>query len=265
MDIKLSVVIPDYKDPLLHRTIDSLLDNSELGEGLEVIAVLDGCWSEQPFRSDARLVVLHTGKNHGMREAINEGVRISRGEFLMRTDEHCMFAPGYDRVLVDTCEKDWIMTAVRYFLDPVKWERMDIPPVIYEKLVIQDGKKFAGARWRERDAERKDKMIDETMAMQGSMWVMSRDWWNKTIVELQTEGYGPSYQDSHEMIFKTWKAGGKMMVNKYTWFAHKHRSFSRTHQEGTKENPSKREESWAYALSVWREYYEKEVRPKWKI
>lgn len=263
--MKLSVVIPDYRDPLLHKTIDSLLDNSELGDQLEVIAVLDGCWSAQPFRVDDRLVIIHLGKNRGMRGAINAGARVARGEFLMRTDEHCMFAPGYDRILTETCEPNWIVTAKRYFLDPDKWERMDIDPVIYEKLIIQENMKFAGQRWRSRDEERKDIMIDETMAMQGSMWVMPHEWWDRVIVELQTEGYGPSYQDSHEMIFKTWQAGGKMMINKNTWYAHKHRSFSRTHQEGTKENPSKREDSWAYSLKVWKDYYENEIRPRWNI
>jgi hypothetical protein len=108
-------------------------------------------------------------------------------------------------------------------------------------------------------------MIDETMAMQGSCWVMPRQWWKDIIGELQTEGYGPSYQDSHEMIFKTWKAGGKMMVNKNTWFAHKHRSFPRTHQEGSKENPSNREASWAYALKIWEPYYTQVIRPMWNI
>lgn len=263
--MKLSVVIPDYKDPLLHKTIDSLLDNSQLGDQIEIIAVLDGCWSATPFRKDNRINIVHLGKNRGMRGAINAGVSIAKGEFIMRSDEHCMFGPGYDKILTSSCQPNWIMTATRYFLDPIKWERMDLEPVNYEKLVIQENKKFSGQRWTSRDIERKDIMIDETMAMQGSMWIMPHAWWDKVIGELQTEGYGPTYQDSHEMIFKTWKAGGKMMLNKNTWFAHKHRSFPRTHQEGSPENPSKPELGWAYSLNTWREYYEKEIRPLWKI
>jgi glycosyltransferase involved in cell wall biosynthesis len=203
--MRLSVVIPDYKDPLLHKTIDSLLDNSQLGEQLEVIAVCDGCWSEIPFRKDDRLIVVHLGKNSGMREAINAGVRIARGRYIMRTDEHCMFAKGYDRILTSQIKHEWIVTPRRYFLDPVKWERMDIPPIDYEKLVIQDNKKFAGQRWNERAIERANYSHDETMAMQGSCWIMKKKWWQEVIGELQTEGYGPSYQDSHDMIFKKWK------------------------------------------------------------
>ena len=156
------------------------------------------------------------------------------------------------------------MTSTRYFLDPVKWEVMDIPPVNFEKLVIQGGKKFSGGRWRDRDKKLRDVMIAETMAMQGSMWVMPKKWWEDVIVELQTEGYGQMYQDSHEMIFKTWGAGGKMMLNKNTWFAHKHRSFVQGRHEGTKQNSSLRGESGFYALKVWKDYYEKEVLPAWK-
>lgn len=263
--MKLSVVIPDYKDPLLHKTILSLLENSELGDQLEVIAVLDGCWPETPIVSDDRVKIVHLGKNQGMRKAINAGVRVATGEFIMRTDEHCMFAKGYDRILTESCQSNWIMTARRYYLDPVKWEVMDLPYVDYEKLVIQEDKKFAGQRWDSRSQERKDIMIDETMAMQGSMWIMPHKWWDEVIGELQTEGYGPLIQDSHEMIFKTWKAGGKMMLNKNTWYAHKHRSFPRTHNNGTVENPSNDEQGYAYALSMWRQYYEEVVRNSWNI
>lgn len=263
--MKLSCIIPDYRDPLLHKTIDSLLDNSELGDQLEVIAVLDGCWSAQPFRVDDRLVIIHLGKNRGMRGAINAGVRVARGEFLMRTDEHCMFAPGYDRILTETCEDNWIVTAKRYFLDPDKWERMDIDPVVYEKLVIQDNIKFAGQRWTSRTEERKDIMIDENTAIQGSQWLMKRSWWDKVIVELDTENYGPLIQDSTEMLFKTWQAGGKLMINKNTWYAHKHRSFSRTHNNGTKENPANCEKGYKYALDTWGKYYQEVIRPRFNI
>lgn len=259
----LSAIIPAYKDQFLYKTIDSLLDNA-VGP-IEVIVVLDGYWPDPPIKSDERIKLLHLGKNRGMRGAINAGVSIASGEFLLRSDQHCMFAKGYDKVLTETCEPNWIVTTTRYFLDPIKWEVMDIPPVNYEKLVIQGNVKFSGQRWKQRDEERKDIMIDETMAMQGSMWMMPKAWWEHAIVELQTEGYGQMYQDSHEMIFKTWQKGGKMMLNKNTWFAHKHRKFVQGRHEGTAENSSLRNESGLYALKIWREYYEKEIRPKWNI
>lgn len=263
--IKVSAIIPSYKDPLLIKTIDSLLENSELRDQLEIIAVLDGYWPVE-YRQDSRVRYIHLGKNRGMRRAINAGVAVARGEFLMRNDEHQIYGKGYDRIMAESCELNWIMTPRRYCLDVVKWEVMDIPPVDYEKLKIQNVsegvRKFAGVPWDRPD--RKDIMIDETMAMQGSCWFMPHRWWDNVIGELQNEGYGPHYQDSHEMVFKTWKAGGKLMVNKNTWHAHKHRSFPRTHNNGTPENPSNNEACWKYSLEQWEPYYN-EIKEKWGI
>lgn len=260
-----SIITPSYKDPLLHKTIDSLLDNAE-GE-IEVIAVLDGYYTDTTFREDKRIRIVHLGKNSGMREAINAGVRIARFPYLMRTDEHATFGKGYDVILARDCQPNWIMTPRRYFLDPVKWEIMDIPPVDYMKLKIvrvgneKDGmvEKFSGVEWNRPD--RKDVMIDETMAMQGSCWFMPHAWWDSVVVELQSEGYDTHYQDSHEMVFKTWKAGGKLMVNKNTWHAHKHRTFPRTHGYGGQ----RARDGFTYALSVWRDYYEQDIKAQWKL
>lgn len=263
--MKLSCVIPAYKDPYVIPTIQSLLDNSKLGDEMEIIVVLDGFWPDFALINDKRVKYVHLGKNVGMREAINHAVRVASGEYILRSDQHCAFANGYDVELTNSCPDNAIMVPIRFFLDPVTWKLMDMEPVIYEKLVIQGDKKFSGMRWRERDEARKDMMIDETMAMQGSAWIMKKSWWDKVIKELQTKGYGQMYQDSHEMIFKTWKAGGKMLVNKNTWYAHKHRSFTAGRHEGTKSNPSIKEDSGLYALSVWRDYYEKEVKPLWKL
>ncbi len=259
----LSIIIPSYKDPLLHKTIESLLENAQ-GE-IEIIPVLDGYWPIQKIIEDKRVKQVHLGKNVGMRRAINVGVALSKGEFIMRTDEHCSFGKGYDIILTKDCAPNWIVTPRRFYLDPNKWEIMDIPPVDFMKLKItnvsENVRKFSGVESPGDD----NQPIQESMAMQGSCWLMRKSWWNEIIGELQNEGYGPHYQDSHEMVFKTWMSGGKLMVNKNTWHAHKHRDFPRTHNNGTPENPSNNEKCWAYSLSLWEQYYEKEIKPKWNI
>jgi len=121
----LSIIIPSYKDPLLNKTVESLLENAK-GD-IEIICVLDGYWMA-PI-DDPRVKVIHLGKNRGMREAINAGVAISKGEYLMRTDEHCIFCEGYDLGLTANLQDNWIMTPRRYYLDAKKWEVMDKDPV----------------------------------------------------------------------------------------------------------------------------------------
>lgn len=233
------------------------------GGEIEVIVALDGYEPEKPLPKDPRVKVIHLNKNRGMRGAINAAVAIATGEYLMRTDEHCMFAENYDLILIEALKDDEIMVPRRYFLDVDRWEVMlDMPYVDYEKLIIDPlNNKFAGCRWSARTKERADQEIDETMAMQGSCWIMKRSWWDKVIGELESEGYGTHYQDSIEMVFKTWQAGGRLMINKRTWYAHKHRKFKRTHHYPHKLS----RKSWDYALSVWKDYYEKEVKPKWNI
>jgi glycosyltransferase involved in cell wall biosynthesis len=183
----LSVVIPSYKDPLLFKTIESLLQNAE-GE-IEIIAVLDGYWPSVPVIKDKRVKYLHLGGNRGMRRAINAGVAISQGEYIMRTDEHCAFGKGFDVVLTRDCQPNWIVTPRRYLLDPIRWEVMDIPPIDHMKLkIVNMGKgvqKFSGVEAPGDD----NQPIQESMAMQGSCWVMKRSWWDEVIGELQNEGY----------------------------------------------------------------------------
>lgn len=260
----LSIIIPSYKDPLLQKTIDSLIENA-VGD-IEIIAVLDGYWPQVPLKNHKALKIIHLGKNRGMRGAINAGVDIAQGKFLMRMDEHQIVGKGYDKILTESCEDNWIVTPRRYFLDPIKWEVMKLDPVESCKLVIAgDPPKFAGVHWKSHEQKHKQDSIYETMAMQGSCWVMTHWWWDNVIKELQTEGYGPLIQDSHEMVFKTWQAGGRLMVNKRTWHAHKHRSFKRTHNNGTEENPANCTDGYAYAIKVWGDYYENVIRKKWKI
>lgn len=262
----ISIVIPSHNDIYLYRTIDSLLSNAR-GE-IEIIPVLDGYISPRVFDYDPRVKpILHT-QNLGMREAINTGASHARGEFLMRVDEHCMFGPAYDVTLTDTIEENWIVTPRRYYLDVEKWEVMNKDFVDYEKLLIVEKRdkklgsftKFSGVAWPSRTKARTHFAIDETMCMQGSCWIMHKSWWDIVIIRLESNGYGTHYQDTTEMLFKTWKAGGKLMVNKNTWFAHKHRSFNRTHQY-----PLHRAiPEWTYAVDKHKNDYQ-ELRSQWGI
>jgi hypothetical protein len=255
MGIKLSCILPALREPYLQKTIDSLLDNSGLGDSIEIIPVLDGYWPDPPLKEDKRVKILHLGQTRGMRNAINSGVAISKGEFIMRVDSHCVFGERYGLIMTESCQPNWIMTARRYFLDPIQWKVMDIPYVDYEKLAIQSvgadktHKKFSGIPVKR--PERDNVVVDETQAMQGSMWMMPRKWWDEVIGCLDEERYQSLLQDSHEMSFKTWKAGGKLMVHKGTWFAHKMVGFPRTHNSSHLEHIRGIDNM----MSDWRDYY----------
>lgn len=233
----LSVIIPAYKEPYLQKTINSLRAHGVI----EIIAVLDGY---KDTITGATVLELPHG---GMRNAINKGVAISKGEYIMKLDGHCMVAPGFDTILTQM-EDNWVVVPRRYKLNPETWEVTDDRPIDYEKLVIHPlYNKFHGQEWRSRAKARKDILIDETMLFQGSCWVMKRSWFE----ELDDRNYGHFTQEPVEIGMRTYERGGKIMVNKNTWYAHKHRDFKRTHKVKDFEKGN------AYAMQRWQGEYEK--------
>ncbi|MCX6702769.1 MAG: hypothetical protein NTW60_02790 [Candidatus Wolfebacteria bacterium] len=91
-------------------------------------------------------------------------------------------------------------------------------------------------------------MIDDTMVIQGSCWLMKRSWWDNVIKRLEDENYGTFAQEPIEIVMKTFIAGGRTMVNKNTWYAHPHRSFGRTtHISGAEIRKGNE-----YALNRWK-------------
>src|SRR3989304_9808771 len=117
----LSVIIPTYNDPFLKKTIDSILENAQ-GE-IEIIPILDGYSLPTPLKSDPRVKVINIPLNQGMRPAINVGIEASDGDYIMKCDAHCLFAPGFDVTIIKNCAKNWLMIPRRYSLDVINWQR----------------------------------------------------------------------------------------------------------------------------------------------
>ncbi len=228
----LSVIIPSRVDQYLQKTIDGILAMAE--GAIEIIVVLDGYWPSPKIKDDPRVIVFHQGTFHdsfGMRAAINAGVAISKGEYIMKTDEHCMFDKGFDVKLIADCEDDWLVVPRRYRLDAEKWEviKDGRPPIDYMILDYPYQRKFDktcglhGAEDRESGRRRKDKRIDDLMTMQGSCYFMPRKLWDRVIVEMDDENYGYFTQEAQELCNKVWLSGGRVIVNKKTWYAHMHK------------------------------------------
>jgi glycosyltransferase involved in cell wall biosynthesis len=249
----LSIIIPSYREPYLQRTIDDIRANAETD--VEIIAVLDG-YDDKINNA----TVLKLNENRGMRNAINQGIAASSGEYILKTDGHCKFDRGFDRKLLETFEDNWVVIPRRYDLNPDTWEVMSTPFIDYDKLIIHKTRyKFHGERWVRRHKEHRPS-IDETMCFQGSCWMMKRTWWDK-IAPLDEANYGSFVQEPVEISFKTWQAGGKLMVNKNTWYAHKHRDWNRTHNI----NRDQQEKGNGYAMDTYLQYYNDVIKPKFEL
>jgi glycosyltransferase involved in cell wall biosynthesis len=222
---KLSVIVPARNELYLQRTITDLLSKA-VGD-VEVIAILDGYWPDPPLKEDPRLTYVHR-ERRGMRASINAGVGLSKGQYLMKIDAHCIVCPGYDEILQRDCDKDWIVVPRRYSLEMDTWDvRRHRPFVDYEYLSWpyrqkrrKSGMAMCGMVWDERIASRINILLDETMTFQGSCWFMPKEHFLRQIGKMNEDGYGTFVEEAEEIGLKTWLGGGKAMVNKKCWYGH---------------------------------------------
>lgn len=219
----LSVIIPTVNDPALANTVREVQEKSRTHPEILVMADAVDVNIKLPG-----VIVVRNSKRLGLRGNVNNGMMLANGEWLVKLDDHCMLSEGWDEVLLASVQKDWVVVPRRYQLDPVQWciYEDDSAPIDYERLDIGHPDKIGGVTWRSRRKERADINVDETMVIQGSFYLMHRDHWSR-IGPLDEANYGPFTQEGIEIALKTWLGGGKVMVNKQAWYAHKHRRFGR--------------------------------------
>lgn len=220
----LSVLVPSYKDPLLRKTVESILENS--GPNTEVIPILDG-YLTNDLPTDPRVKVISLEENKGMRGAINAGLFNATGDFIMKSDSHCHFAPNFDKVLMESCQENWLMIPRRYSLDEVRFDRnLDRPVTDYHYFGFPKenvyGFDLCVVPCHHHTKSRASILIDDTMAFQGSCWFANRKYFMDHVGFLDDSPatYGTFAGDQAEIGLKYWLNGGEIKVNKNTWYAH---------------------------------------------
>ena len=218
----LSIIIPVHREPYLNKTVDSLLDSCVTD--VEILVVFDGHSEVVPLGDDPRVKPI-TIERSGMRGAINAGLAEAKGTFVMKCDAHCLFAKGFDKVLIDSCKKDWLIIPRRYGLDEAtlkidkKRPKRDYHYLSFPNSTEKSyGKSLLCVDWYfSNDIE-----LDNTMSFQGSCWLANREYFMEHIGFLDDgpEAYGTFIQECLEIGMKYWLGGGAIKVNKKTWYAH---------------------------------------------
>lgn len=204
---------------------------------IEIVVALEGYWPDPPLPSDKRIVQLHFGKARGMRPALNAAADLATGKYLLKCDAHCMFAEKFDEVLKADCEADWVVVPRQYRLDAENWKPKghdtDYWYLSYPNLDGKGGEGAAndgdrggrtlhGRRWGERNKELQGRPIDDLMSAQGSCWFMHRDYFHQLGL-YDVDNYGTFSNEFQEVGLKAWLSGGRVVVNKNTWYAHLHK------------------------------------------
>ena len=219
-------------ETVLQRTIKDIYEKAT-GE-FEVIVTQDG----PPFQEIPdypNLTVVNNNEPYGIRPSINQMVYMAKHDYILKTDSHCMFGYGFNEILRADMQDNWIVTPRFFVLDAETWQIQD--PWWYDYFYLScpftDPMHFgfkAGGHWKARTQERtaKEYDIDETMQIHGSCWFVKKDFFQNTLKGMSSEGYDINYMEPPELCLKTWLVhGGKVMVNKRTWYAHMHKGYQR--------------------------------------
>jgi len=244
---KLSIIIPSRNETYLDITLKDLL--AKAGGEIEIIVVLNG--QTLPYTEVGGITYITHDEPVGMRYAINAGVKASTGEYVMKIDAHCIVDKDFDLKLIKDHQEKWIQVPRRYKLNEEEWEPNFQEWIDYEYWIWPQRYKPAslhGFRWHDKTEERKDILIDDILTFQGSFWFMTRAWWDKCDF-MNDEGYNMLHaQEAAYLGTTTWMAGGRVVVNKNTWYAHLHK------QKGTRGyhmDMRPRDKCYQYSYNHW--------------
>lgn len=255
---ELSILIPARNELFLARTIEDIVNNIEADT--EVIAVLDGAWADPPIAVHERVNVIHLGKSIGQRAATNLACKLSRAQYVMKVDAHCSFDKGFDRKMLEAFKKvpkNTTMVPIMRNLWAFDWKCYHCGWKKYQgptpakcgqcgkgdkmrRKMMWVGKHNPQSTsycfdptphfqyfedWKHRPAyqnDKKERGLTETMSLQGSCWMLSREqYWKLNICDEQFGSWG---SQGIEVAVKTWLSGGQVLVNHATWYGHMFRT-----------------------------------------
>lgn len=242
----LSICIAARNEMFLSRTIKDILEHSEVQT--EVIVVYDGDWPDPPVEDHPRVHSIYHPVSVGQRAAINEAARMSTAKYIMKADAHCAFDQGFDVKLIENCEYNWTVVPRMYNLHVFDWQckicnhRTYQGPELTECENCKKSNKFERVEvWKPRLSSRADFArfdrdlhfqywrdyekrpesqgdIADLMCFVGACWFQHRE----RFLELGglDEEHGSWGQVGMEISAKSTLSGGRLVVNKTTWFSH---------------------------------------------
>jgi len=122
MSKTLSVIIPSRNEMFLKNTIEDILKNKR-GD-TDIIAVLDGQWSDPPLTQHPDVNVIYVPEAIGQRAATNIGVKLSKSTYVMKLDAHCAVSEGFDVQLMNDIKDDWTIVPIMRNLWAFDWKCM---------------------------------------------------------------------------------------------------------------------------------------------
>jgi glycosyltransferase involved in cell wall biosynthesis len=253
MKYDLSIIIPARNEEFLKNTIDDILKNKE--GRTEVIVGLDGQWACPTINDHPDVNIVHYSESIGQRAIMNKCARLSEAKYIMKIDAHCSFDKGFDVKMMADMQDNWTAVPImknlwsfdwvcpeghRRYQSPsgvcticgkethkeIKWIAKDNPQST--SYCFDNTPHFQYFKSYTRTPEYQEALktgITETMSLQGSCFMMTRDkYWELKVSDEELGSWG---SQGIEVACKTWLSGGRVICNHKTWYGHMFRTQGR--------------------------------------
>jgi glycosyltransferase involved in cell wall biosynthesis len=210
-----SVLIPARNELYLFRTILDLQTNAA---GPIDIWIFADSWNDHrdvldrvlAMDSNSVHVVVNDGPAVGIRRASNHLADLAPGPYLYRVDAHCAFSPAWDIALKNAADPKTVVVPAMRILDPVAWTAERGGGNYY--YIDQD------FRYKTLPGVRAKAAVVEIMVFIGAAWFCRKTTWQAL------GGYDDRFykwgESGVEWSLKTWLNGGRLVLDRRSWFAH---------------------------------------------
>jgi glycosyltransferase involved in cell wall biosynthesis len=241
---ELSILIPSRNEEFLARTVEDILKHKR-GK-TEIIVGLDGKLSDPPVLDHPDVKILYYPESIGQRAITNQLCKLSKAKYIIKCDAHCIFDEGFDIKLMADMQDNWTVVPTMKNLHAFDWVCKKCGDRKYQGPTPTDCPKCDNKTDFERDicwiakkapnstAYRVDTKLHfqyhgewkkrqkgdlvESFSLQGSFFMMTRKkYWELNVCD---EKHGSWGQQGCEVALATWLSGGKVIVNKKTFYAH---------------------------------------------
>lgn len=240
--MRLSILIPARNEMFLSHTLRDLLRN--IRDDTEILVALDGAPALDDLPTDPRIRVVEFAESIGQRAATNALARLAQGEYVMKVDAHCSFDEGFDAKMLASADPYETHVPIMRNLHAFDWvcarghrryQSASGPCVECGEATTMDvvwiAKKSPNStsycfdptphfQYFGEFKKRPEGMgrLTETMSLQGSCWMLSRERYEA--LNICDESFGSWGSQGIEVACKTWLSGGRVVCNHDTFYSH---------------------------------------------
>ena len=251
---KISICIPARSEMFLRNTVEDILKNKE--DDTEIIVGLDGEWSDPPLIQHPDVNIIYAPESLGQRGIIKLCAKLSRAKYIIKCDSHCSFDAGFDRKMLEAFKKtgdnvvivpimrnlwgfDWKCHRcgwkkyqgptpekckqcgdTRYMRRKILWKGKERPQSVSYRFDSTPHFQYFN-QYKKTEKYKKDLKetgITETMSLQGSFFMMTRE--KYFALDIDDESLGSWGNQGLTVACKVWLSGGRVLVTHNTWYAH---------------------------------------------